>query len=570
MEADYRFQPERFKLYFLAITILAFFLRFWRIGDLPCGLFPDQATNALEALKGPLPFYDLYSLREGLFISLLSVWLRVFGFGQWQVIALSALIGSLTIPAAMAAIRQVHGNRVSLFGGLLLATSPWHIAISRSGFRVVLLPLFISLLSWAVVWWFKKPKVLRSLILGTLFALGFYTYSAYQAVFLLMVGALIYCWINQRSLFSQISARLVIPAMTTILVILPLLTYALTYPDRFAGRSKEVSVFNDNLFPRALYKASTHLWLSLKGFFVKGDPSWISNFAKEPFVQPGFSVFLGIGLFLLAFLVMGLWSSSSAPAQLTSSLAALYLSAFFVLTFPAIFTDWGQQPHGLRLAGEIPLVFTITAIGLVWLVDALGLKRFTPLLLILSFLLLGNYAVWQFSRLEHDEFYAAAFRCDLADVAHFLGRNIKVRDQIRSGSKVYVVGSLFDRFSLDYALLGDELFSPWDKVWLLVGQDKQVLSRLEHFDWGNAANIVLEKDALVIVPVHGDHFFEYQSVGSQAQEGESLRLLKEKNPSLTLISGYRSSRPWYYPEGISFWLYSLQGPTLMPGRALTR
>lgn len=553
------FDQNRYQLYFLAVVAIALFLRLWHLDRLPCGLFPDQASNGLEALRGVLPFYDLYSLREGLFNSMLSIWLRLTGFGRWQLLALSSLIGWVTVPVVMVVVRRFHGEAVSLFAGLLLATSPWHLALSRSGFRVVLIPLLVTLLYWSVSEWLAKPaSLVRSIALGLLFGLGFYTYLAYRAVLMIIAGVAGYCLIFQRSVLFQKKPRFLILSLVVLATLTPLVVYAGIYPEKYSGRSQEVSVLANNPPHQAMQKIGTNFWLSIKGFFLEGDPSWISNFAKEPFVQPGFSVFLGVGLLILFLSLSRIWPGKRFSALVTRRQAALYFLSFLIFTLPSIFTDWGQQPHGLRLAAEIPLVFLITALGLIWLINFLSLKRFIPVIFLISAIRLGGYAVGQLDRAEQDRFYAAAYRCDLADIAEFLKNDGGVRSKVSSGLKVYVVGSLFDRYSLDFALLGDPVFSPWRRVWELVKTNRPVLSRLGHFDQGNVERIALNRQEIVILPIHADNFFGYEARQSQPKPGRSLQILTDKYPNLTLIKKSDSPKSWYYPESVSFWVYELR------------
>jgi len=64
-----------------AILLLAAFFRFWQIGAIPPGLYPDEAmngNNALEALEtGDYKvFYSDNFGREGLFINIQAIFLK--------------------------------------------------------------------------------------------------------------------------------------------------------------------------------------------------------------------------------------------------------------------------------------------------------------------------------------------------------------------------------------------------------------------------------------------------------------------------------------------------------------
>src|SRR5664279_3380071 len=86
-----------------AVFAVGALLRFARLDELPPGLHPDEAVNgnnAVEALRtGDYKvFYPENHGREGLFINLEAVALRLFGrFEPWVLRGTSALIGSLTV-----------------------------------------------------------------------------------------------------------------------------------------------------------------------------------------------------------------------------------------------------------------------------------------------------------------------------------------------------------------------------------------------------------------------------------------------------------------------------------------
>ena len=86
----------------IIIIALAVFLRFFDLGRVPPGLYPDEAmngNNALEALanKDWKVFYPENNGREGLFINLQSLSVAVFGNKPWALRLVSAVFGTLTV-----------------------------------------------------------------------------------------------------------------------------------------------------------------------------------------------------------------------------------------------------------------------------------------------------------------------------------------------------------------------------------------------------------------------------------------------------------------------------------------
>src|SRR3989344_9535654 len=91
--------------YYLLITlviIIAAFFRLYNIMQVPPGLYPDEAmngNNALEALSSTghfKVFYPENNGREGLFINIQALSIKLFGNEPWALRVVSAIFGILT------------------------------------------------------------------------------------------------------------------------------------------------------------------------------------------------------------------------------------------------------------------------------------------------------------------------------------------------------------------------------------------------------------------------------------------------------------------------------------------
>src|SRR3989344_3974619 len=183
----------------VSIIIIATFLRFHHLTTTPPGLYPDEAmngNNAAEALKtGDFKvFYPENNGREGLFINIQAVFLKIFDMHEPWVLRLpSAIAGTLTVLGLYFLVAELLGSSTGLLAAFLLATNFWHINFSRIGFRAILAPLFIT---WALYFLIKaftssKEKddhaTLYATAAGIVYALGFYTYIAYRVTPLLFL-----------------------------------------------------------------------------------------------------------------------------------------------------------------------------------------------------------------------------------------------------------------------------------------------------------------------------------------------------------------------------------------------
>src|SRR3989344_2908899 len=171
----------------LLILILGSFLRFYLIQEYPLGLYPNEAmngNNALEALAtGKFKiFYPENNGREGLFINLQAISLKIFGNEPWALRIVSAIFGTLTILGIYLLTKELFEKSqflisnsqsnsndsifkslkieklknslknknweienyeiIALLTAFFLATSYWHLNFSRIGFRAISVPFF--------------------------------------------------------------------------------------------------------------------------------------------------------------------------------------------------------------------------------------------------------------------------------------------------------------------------------------------------------------------------------------------------------------------------------------------
>ena len=112
----------------LVVLIIGAFFRFYRIAEIPPGLYPDEAVNgnnAVEALHntnfsaedGPSfgwkIFYPDNNGREGLFINLQSISIKFFGAEPWALRVASALFGTLTVLGLYLLTKELFLNQIS-------------------------------------------------------------------------------------------------------------------------------------------------------------------------------------------------------------------------------------------------------------------------------------------------------------------------------------------------------------------------------------------------------------------------------------------------------------------------
>lgn len=294
-----------------AIALLAVGLRLYRLGDVPFGMWRDEARHGLEALhilSDPtyrpvyVPTVDIPALL--FYLQTLSVGL--LGPTVAAVRAVPAIAGGLTALAIGWLARAIWGRTAGMISALLLTLSIWHIALSRLAFAAVLDPL-LSLTGLALLWKVADPEIgpRRRLLIGAGAgaALGLALYTYHPARLMPLAAAL---WVALRLGRSRAAWRRALPALAACalaggIVAAPLLSYWLSDTRDFNQRVGQVSLLrrdgeqqaitvdlNDNLSAYAL------MWN------VAGDSNPRHNIPGRPMLDPLSGLLFLLGLLLLA------------------------------------------------------------------------------------------------------------------------------------------------------------------------------------------------------------------------------------------------------------------------------
>ncbi len=355
------------------IIIIAALFRFLYLPSTPPGLYPDEAingTNAQEALHtGTFKiFYPENNGREGLFINIQAVFLRVIQQNEPWVLRLpSAIFGLLTVVGLYFLVRELFDSRVlGLLASYFTAISFWHINFSRIAFRAIMSPFFLVWAVYLLILSFRKlgvespsgqPRSIIGdlglwsvpLIGGALYALGLYSYIAYRATPLLILFILGYYFVRSRRKwhgnFWAVTAVFLIAAFLTAL---PIGAYFLKNPSSFFGRTSEISIFSSSS-PIASLAVNT---LKTAGMFViAGDSNWRQNYAGKPEFSPLLGLFLLIGVGICLY---GLYRRDFKQW--------LIAAWALVAALPVVISNEGI-PHALRSILLIPPAIILAAIG---------------------------------------------------------------------------------------------------------------------------------------------------------------------------------------------------------------
>jgi len=243
------------KIIIFLIIILAFWLRFFKLGEIPPSLYWDETSlgynsylvaNSLHDEHGELlplarfiAFGD-YKPPGYIYAAVSSVWL--LGLNEFSIRLPSMIAGILMVVFTYLLVRELFkSEKIAILSSFLLSISPWAIQFSRAAFEANLAALFNLL---GIYFFLLSRRKKFTLVFSVIFfILSFYTFNANRIIAPLTIFglSLIYfknLWANKK--------WLIISAVAGVVLILPSLSY-------FSGREsklrfQEVSIFN-NLEP---------------------------------------------------------------------------------------------------------------------------------------------------------------------------------------------------------------------------------------------------------------------------------------------------------------------------------
>jgi 4-amino-4-deoxy-L-arabinose transferase-like glycosyltransferase len=365
----------------LLIVAIGAALRFYQLGELPNGLYQDEAYNGLDAVQvlgGWRPLYfPANNGREPFFIYLVSASVAVFDRTPLAVRLPAAMLGTLLIPATYVLGRGLYDRRVGLLAAAIAAFTFWPIALSRIGLRAGALPVFMALSLGLAAWGWRLPpghprRMPLIALAGALYGFTFYTYLAARFTPLALFALLILWYIARRSTFPhpRLLAAFGLPA---IVVALPLAVAALWQPEIALGRAGQVSILNPDINHGDLWGTLFHnLWAALGMYTWRGDDIARHNLPGRPVFDPLLGLLFWAGVFVA---VRMAWRRRSMSASLILIWTA-------VLLVPTVLAE--DTPHFLRAVGVLPVIFLFPAIAMAeagsWLAARLRTRWALPVL----------------------------------------------------------------------------------------------------------------------------------------------------------------------------------------------
>lgn len=367
----------------VGIILLAWILRSHSIETLPAGVYPDEATNATDALRALETndfklFYENNYGREGLFINLQALALKFFGISIFALKFWSMIFGTLTVLGVYFLAKELWQKPVVALGSAYLtAVSFWAINFSRIGFRAIMVPF---LLVWSFYFFVKGLRTKRLVdfaLSGFTFGLGLHTYIAFRLAPLILVVFSVGLILSYQHFLQRYWKHALAFVLFAALSAAPMLWDYYRHPDHFLSRSSSISIFEPSINHGHLGLTFLKtLGLSLSKYTFWGDQNWRHNYPPYPVLDPITGILFLAGLIYLVPRIFHLLSRRFQHEDRNKELAFAFLlfGWLLVMLMPEFLTNEGL-PHALRSIGTLPAVILIASLPFLWMHEKIKLLR---------------------------------------------------------------------------------------------------------------------------------------------------------------------------------------------------
>ncbi len=220
------------KILLILILFLAFLLRFYKLGEVPNGLYQDETAigyNAFSILQTgkdeygksfPLYFKSFGDWKLPVYIYSTLIPVKFFGLNEFSVRLSSALAGFLTVVLFYFYLKLISKDeKLSLISTALLAINPWHLHYSRATFEVSLCLLFFISGALLLHLFFEKGRKFCFLPATILFILALYSYNLTRL--LSPVLFLLFLLYYRKKLNEVSLLNLILTTITGVLLLIP-------------------------------------------------------------------------------------------------------------------------------------------------------------------------------------------------------------------------------------------------------------------------------------------------------------------------------------------------------------
>ncbi len=360
----------------VVVPILAVIL-FFHLHRLPT-VVPEMNSDHAEKLwdvfdvtRGQYSiFFPRNTGREPLYVYLAALIAQFSGISFLTLKIASLIGGLLTLPYLYLLGVEMGSRRIGLLAVMFAGIAYWPIVLERFSLRISFYPLFVAPTLYYLIRGLRRQSRNDFILAGLALGLGLLGYTPFRIMPLVVVALVVIYLLHQRDRWirRQTLFWLLLLALTSFLVFLPLARYAIEEPFSFGFRALSRLGPIERPLPGPAWQIFlSNLWNALRQFNWDNGIIWVHSIPNRPALD-----LVSGALFLLgAFLLLARYLHRRQWQDLAILLAVPFIQmpSILSLAFPA------ENPSLNRTAGAIVPVFLLVGIGLDGLLSTLGSER---------------------------------------------------------------------------------------------------------------------------------------------------------------------------------------------------
>ena len=348
-----------------AVFILGVVFRIYQLDQVPSQMVSDHAEKLYDiqdVLSGNLStFFTRNTGREAFQFYWTAFLIKLFNIGItfFSLKLGTVLLGILTLPFLYLLGKELGSPRVGLFTMLFAGIAYWPNLISRIALRFTLYPFFFAPTLYCFLRGMRTGQRYYFVLSGIFMGIGLHGYSPFRVVPALIILAVALYLLHHRSnrAVKHAVLGLILIGAVAIIVTLPLLRYAVDYPDAVMYRTLTRVTSAEQAIPGSpVVIFLQNLWRAMTMFAWDNGEVWVLSIPHRPILDVVSGALYHLGF--LAVLVNYFRKRRWTDLLLLVSIPFLMLPSIFSLAFPA------ENPSLNRTAGAIIPVFLLIGFAL--------------------------------------------------------------------------------------------------------------------------------------------------------------------------------------------------------------
>lgn len=439
---------------FICIVSIAFIIRIYKVEKAPSGTLVDEASfgyNAYSILKTgkdehgvsfPLVFKAFGDQKLPAYAYSVIPFIKLFGLNNLAVRLPSVLAGAtLSGILFLLLIELGFTLPISFIGGLITATSPWSIILSRFGFESNFALLFFMLGFLFAYKANKNRNILFAILAGIFFGITLYSYIAFKLITpIFLIGLLGIQYLFSKKQEKKISLIVLVAFFISLIPILITVSSSqstarftqvgLTYNTGLTMEINENRAFCGKKLPEFLCYATSnkplfYLRTYLYRYITALSPSYLFLEGDTEYTYLNVSHFGSFYIWLLPFYFLGLfyiWKKISSHSR--TKLEALLILSLVISPLPALLVS---GPQKIRISAFFPFITLIIMYGMAQIEPLLrkSWQRyiFYGIPILLSLLSVGYFLIHYLT--IHINKYETTYGTYIPKLMKYLGRQNK-------------------------------------------------------------------------------------------------------------------------------------------------